>query len=332
MEHHDAFWAHMHAFDRLAKKLSPDRFTMFPPPGPANKIKGLLETRVGDVADTHYSFKFVQELNETGKLTEPKSWQGPFETLTRQQLLDRGWCGVWFSSEYGLMNYPPDVLNGPYLSIIGDVLENPLSGKNSQQVFIDRVGREWGIMRDDPACLGGAFFPWMCSGSGDAWGWMLWGEDADWGVVTHDLLPKPSFWALRVIYSPVILPQRTTWKPGQTELVLPVRNLYNAIDLSACTFRTMLGGGMPFIGQLRAWKDIPVSCAPGESVEVRVPIWNEKTLEALNSGSPAVCRCVILDPKGYRPITADVLIAPESLQDGRDAEVPIGPDANLAAL
>ncbi|MEI7832164.1 MAG: glycoside hydrolase family 2 TIM barrel-domain containing protein [bacterium] len=170
-ETHDAFWAHTRLFHKLVKTLDPIHATVMPPPGPANRIKGLLEVRVGDIADTHYNFNYVREFNDTGSVTLPESWQGPYDTkLTREEAVARGWSGVWMSSEYMLMNYPPDLLNAPYLSIIGDVLEDPLCGKNSQQVFIDRLSREWGYMRDDPTCIGGAFFPWMCSGSGDSLG------------------------------------------------------------------------------------------------------------------------------------------------------------------
>ena len=43
---------------------------MFPPPGPANKIKGIFDVRVGDIADTHYSFKLVKEFQRTGSVDQ----------------------------------------------------------------------------------------------------------------------------------------------------------------------------------------------------------------------------------------------------------------------
>ena len=61
------------------------------------------------------------------------------------------------------MNMMPDLLNAPYLSVI-DEQEELLTEKSSLQVFTDRLRREWGFMRHEPTCLGGAYFPWMCSG------------------------------------------------------------------------------------------------------------------------------------------------------------------------
>ncbi len=327
----ETFWQSQQILRACVKQLAPEAWTLLPPPGPANQIKHMLETRCCDVADVHYSFVDVEALAQTGRLTEPRSWQGPQQSLTRRQLLERGWSGVWFSSEWGLVNYHPDLLNAPYLSIIADQMENPLSGKNTQQVFLDRVGSEWQRMRDDPTCLGGAFFPWMCAGVGEPFGWTLWGEDADWGVVTHDLQAKPSFWALRVIYRPVLLPDRIRYQPGQSELDLPVRNLYHTRDLAEITFRTMMGPGGRFMAQMRRWRDIPVQCPPGGQGQIRVPIWNEKTRADLENGQVAICRCIVLEPSGYRPVTHDVLVIPEGL-DESDPHVVIGPDANLASI
>jgi hypothetical protein len=324
--------------------------------------------RVGDIADTHYSFALVRDLHETGTITNPKTWEAQMETVTREEAIARGWSGVWFSSEYGIQDIRPDLLNAPYSSIIADVMEDALSGKNTQQVFADRLRREWGLMRDDPACLGGAYFPWLCAGAGtggrgsggraklplslirgkdgsagaspsqesfalppgvgggNPWGWVRWGEDADWGVVTADLLPKPAFWALRVLFSPVGFPERLAWKPGQTELVFEVRNGYNAIDLKDCVLRTQMGGGPPWMGMLRDWQDVPMAGAPGETATLRIPIWNPGSLKTLEAGSPIVCRCSLLDPFGFRPITADILVIPEATGEA-EAAMPIGPDA-----
>jgi hypothetical protein len=47
---------------------------------------------------------------------------------------------------------------------------------------------------------------------------------------------------------------------------------------------------------------------------------------ALEKGAVIVCRCILLDPQGYRPITADVLVVPREIAETR-ALMPIGPDA-----
>jgi hypothetical protein len=332
-EAYDAFLTHLRLCGSLVKTLDPTRPTMFPPPGPANAIKGIFEARLGDIADTHYSFTLAQEFmadpSPEATLVNPRTWTPTFETHTRQELLARGWSGTWFSSEYGINNMQPDLLNAPYTSIIADVLEDPLSGKNSQQVFIDRLSREWGVMRDDPACLGGAYFAWIAAGAGDPWGWTRWGEDADWGIVTADLHPKPAFWAMRVLYAPLRFPARITWHPGDTTLTLPLYNGYNRWDLAECTLRSQMNGGLKWGHMLREWRDLPMAGAPGEIALLTLPIWHEGTLKTLEGGSPALCRFTVLDPTGFRTLMADVLVLPEAIAGEIERAMPIGPDALL---
>ncbi|HOL67688.1 MAG TPA: glycoside hydrolase family 2 TIM barrel-domain containing protein, partial [bacterium] len=69
-------WNHLRIFNRFCKRLDPERPTMFPPPGPANKIKAIFEVRVGDIADTHYNFSLVKEMHRTGRIANPRSWEG----------------------------------------------------------------------------------------------------------------------------------------------------------------------------------------------------------------------------------------------------------------
>jgi len=322
-------WNHLHIYDRFVKRLDPTRPTMFPPPGPANKVEGIFEVRVGDIADIHYSFKLIDKYRRTGKIRNPHAWDGTMETISKREAMKRGWSGVWFSSEYGIFNYQPDLLNAPYLSRISDLYENILGEKNTLQVFIDRQRYEWGLMNDDPACLGGAYFPWLCSGGGDnPWGWVRWGEDADWGIVTADLLPKPNFWALRALFSPVQFPARYAWKKGAKALVFKVRNGFNSIDLADCTLRTMMGGGGQWMGQMRSWQDVAMRGKPGREATIRIPIWNRGTLHSLHEGLPVVCRCILLDPRGFRVLTTDIVVTPPKINT-KHAAMPIGPDAEL---
>ena len=107
-----------------------------------------------------------------------------------------------------------------------------------------------------------------------------------------------------------------------------MRNGYNAIDLSECTLRTQMAGGGKYMGQMRNWQDVLISGAPGETVDVTVPIWNERTQEVLDKGSPAICRCHLLDPKGFRAVTADIMVTPPEAREIEEA-MPVGPDAVL---
>lgn len=322
----DDGWNHLRTYDRLAKILDPSRPTMFPPPGPANKIRGIFEIRVGDISDTHYSFNLCKDFLKSGTVTNPRDWKANMETTTRAEALARGWSGTWFSSEYGIINLMPDLLNAPYCSIIDDQPEQFLSGKSLMQVFVDRLRREWGLMRNEPTCLGGAYFPWLCSGAGDnPWGWVIWGEDNDWGVVTADLLPKPFFWGMRVLFSPVWFPERAIWKDGMTSITFEVENQFNAIDLKDCTLRTMMGGGCWV--SAGKWRDIPMACKPGAKATIEIPIWNNGTLECLKGGTPCALRCVFLDPKGFKVLTHDIVLVPEKLLQPKKDELAIGPDA-----
>ena len=319
---------HLRIYERFVKTLDPSRPTIFPPPGPANTIRGILELRVGDIADTHYSFKLLKDFQRTGEVVNPIAWTGEMEPTTREQAMARGWSGVWFSSEYGIANLMPDLLRAPYGNIIDD---QPVDGDadiSSLEVFYNRLHREWGYMRDDPSCLGGAYFPWLCAAAGEnPWGWTVWAEDNDWGVVTADLLPKPEFWAMRVLFSPVWFPEQVAWHAGEESIRLTLQNQYNAFDLSQCTFRTMCGWAKH--AGTRLWRDIPVTCPPGESRTIDFPIWNTDTLKSLGKGIISLYRIVLLDPFGFRPITADIRIVPEQAKAEESKELLIGPDAKL---
>jgi len=324
----DDGYNHLHLYNRFAKTLDPSRHTMFPPPGPANRIRGILEVRVGDIADTHYSFNHIKRFLETGVVENPIAWDGGFMSTTREEALAHGWSGVWYSSEYGIANLQPDVLNAPYGDIINDVPADPDSGRSSLEVFTERLRREWGYMRSEPSCLGGAYFPWLCGAAGDnPWGWTVWAEDNDWGVVTADLLPKPEFWAMRVLFSPVWISERATWEAGQTSVRLELSNQYNAIDLKDCTLRTMLGWAKSAC--TREWQDIPVACPPGETRTVEIPLWQSGALESLQKGIVTVLRVVLLDPRGFRPLTQDILIVPKTVEKEERTELLIGPDAKM---
>ena len=329
-------WNHLRLYDRFVKTLDPSRPTMFPPPGPANKISGIFELRIGDIADTHYSFKLARDFLKTGKIINPNSWEADMVEQTRDSALAGGWSGTWFSSEYGAFNMIPDLHNAPYNSILSDLDVDYLSGQCSQQVFIDRMRDEWGFLRHEASCLGGAYFPWICGGAGhgaegNPWGWVRLGEDADWGVVTADLLPKPFFWVLRTFFSPVWFPAWVKWKDGDKSISFEISNHYNQIDLSNCTLRVQMGGGGRWMTMMRGFQDVPVSCRPGETKSISIPLWNKDSLKGLENGTPVIVRCHLLDPRGFRPITADIMVLPPQIRR-KDGEVPIGPDAIIQTM
>ena len=327
-------WNHLRIYRDFAKLLDPSRPSMFPPPGPANKIKGIFEIRAGDIADTHYSFNLAKDFIASGKIENPSSWEANTEASTREEAIAKGWSGVWFSSEWGITNMIPDLLNSPWSSIIDDFPEDIFSGKNSLQVFQDRLEREWGFMRGEKTCLGGAYFPWIsCSASRtpgeNPWGWMRHGEDADWGVVCADLTVKPYFWALRNAFSPVKFPRRLVWRKGQKDINFELENQYNSIDLKDCVFRVQFNKTGRWMTMIRKYKDIPVECAPGAKTIIRIALPEDSWARHLDDGGSVLVRITLLDPKGFKPIAAEILAVPESGAKAGDNPMPIGPDAEL---
>jgi hypothetical protein len=328
----DDGWNHLRTYHRFSRLLDPHRPTMFPPPGPANKINGIFEVRVGDIADTHYSFGLAREFLATGRLTNPRSWEADPETTTRDEALRGGWSGVWFSSEWGIFNMIPDLLNAPHANAIDDVPEPLFTGRNTLQVFQDRLAREWGLMRGEPTCLGGAYFPWISASAGagpegNPWGWMRHGEDADWGVVCADLTPKPFFWALRQAYSPVHIPPRLAWRRGQRDVNFEVHNQFNATDLASCVLRCQFGRAGRWMTMLRKFRDVPVSCPPGERTTVRVPLPDDSWRKALDEGHSILVRLTLLDPRGFKVAVAEIVVVSGAEAKPDDQLMPMGPDA-----
>lgn len=330
-------WNHLKLYDEFVKILDPSRPTMFPPPGPANKIVGIFELRVGDVADTHYSFNHARNFLKDGRIANPNSWEAEHVSITREEALARGWKGVWFSSEWGITNMIPDLLNAPAASIIDDFPEDPLSGRNSLEVFCARLDREWTkLMRACPTCLGGAYFPFMSSsaaGPGEnPWGWMRFGESADWGVVCADLTAKPGFWALRTAFSPVHFPKRLVWRKGQADINFELENQFNRIDLADCTLRCQFTGIGKWMTMVHNFTDVPVACPPGEKRVVHIPLPDDNFRKSLDEGKGGCVRFTLLDPKGFKVIVAELLVLGENQATPGDAEMPIGPDAVIEGI
>ena len=348
-------WNHLQEFEDLCHRIDPAHDTMFPPPGPANAIKAILELRYGEIADTHYSFTFARQFVETGKVRNPNSWEAAkkpddprsFYEVTVDEAEKRGWKGVWFSSEWGIMNNMPDILHAPYANVITDVKPDILSGRNTMDEYESKMAREWTFMRDEKSCLGGAYFPWLCCGAGEGaganpWGYVSWGESADWGVVTADLLPKPTFWVLRKAYSPITLPKLLFVKPGEKSVKFKILNRYNSIDLKNCELRVNRNTGGNWMAMMDCYLSVPMSAKPGEACEVEIP-FTEGQLKALAKTGErngfAFMRLWFLDPKGFRPILEDLLVIPESRRaefgDGTASAtavkavkefMPLGPD------
>lgn len=316
---------HLHLYDRFVKVLDDTHPTMFPPPGPAGpKIRAIVELGVGDIADTHYSFNGIKQFLRDGSVEGPVAWTAEKEVTTREQALARGWSGTWFSSEYCLCSMNPDLLEAAnYTSIIDDAKTEYPAGTTPMKVFADRLRREWGFMRSEPSCLGGAYFPWMCSGSsvgaGQPFSWTVLAEDNDWGVMTPELLPKPAFWVLRNLFSPVWFPAEAEWFTGEDEVAFTVENQFNDIDLAQCTLRFTPGN------HTQRWFDVHPAVAPGETGEVRFPLWSDAARESLQNGTAQMLRVYLIDPKGFVVTSKDISVFTRGRTRAEAYEFDVGP-------
>ncbi len=322
------FTQHYALYREYVHALAPDALVLVPPPGPANRLPGHFEPRFGDIADVHYKIESVKEYHRSGAVELYRCWGGPTDKFTREQLTAMGWSGVWFSSEYGLFNNLPDLLRAPYCSVIADKPEDWLSGKTTMQAWVERMEQDWDYMYDDPTCLGGAYFSWLAPSSGPHFGWSLLAEDADWGLVTSELLPKPSFWALRVLFSPVRFPRRLSVGAGDDSVSFTVFNHFTSIDLAECILRTQMGPTQRDLGIVREWRDIPVKCEPGKKCTITLPLWHEGARQSLREGRVSLIRCHLIKPDGFRVVTADILLVPATgATNSGSSEIAIGPDA-----
>ncbi len=301
-------WLHMEIYDKFVKTLSPDKYTMFPPPGPTKgPMLGRFELKVGDVADVHYSFKLARQFLAEGKVSNPLSWDLNQKVTTKEEAMERGWSGTWFASEYGLFSNNPDILYSPNdCSIIDDTKPVYPEDTTALQVFHERLKREWGLMRNEPSCLGGTYFPWISGASssmeGHPFRWAVLSEDNDWGVVTPSLIPKPTFWALRSCLAPVDFPDKVEWDGNEEGFTMELWNQYNDINLNQCTIR------ITEVHNSNKWYDIPVELAPGEKKAVFFPFWRSRCRKELKKGRDIKFVLYFIDPKGFIATTRDIIV------------------------
>ena len=298
-------WMHLRMYEKFVKTLDPKGITMFPPPGPASKIDGIFELRVGDVADIHYSFVPVKRFLKDGKVENPYSWEATMEVNTKEEALERGWTGSWFSSEYCAISCFPDIIFSPNeCSIIDDEGKHYPEDTPQIKVFYDRLKREWGFLRNEVTCLGGAYFPWMSAGSsaslGHPFSWTILSEDCDWGVMTPELIPKPNFWVLRNLFCPVWFPDRVEVFKDEETCTFELWNQYNDINLSECTLRF----GWP--NSTCNWTDVKINLAPGEKKLISFPMLDSGMSRSIHRGESCIVRLWLIDPKGFVSTVKDI--------------------------
>jgi len=307
----EIFLRHSRLFDRYIKTLDPTRYTMFPPPGPTSRFPGLLSVELGEIADIHYTFKPIRQLNETGKLEYPTSWEGRTQCRTREQLLEGQWTGVWFSSEYMTVDSLSDLHEAGYLSYIDDGDPWRDAGKRDMvTTFRERLQREWGYMEADPTCLGGAYFNWKDPAVGQEKGWVQYGEHGTWGIVSPWLSIRPVWWLVRTIFAPVKVPQEVVVEEPREAVSLEVDNHMSFTNLRGCKIyaRVCPGSGRSWGYEPSRWHVLHPDVPPNSKGTITVPLGGQE--ESFRNGAPVVIRLTFVDPRGYCIVTTDTQARP----------------------
>jgi len=133
----------------------------------------------------------------------------------------------------------------------------------------------WSKVWPDPAILGSFIWEWQNQGIADKKGpvphFGPWGPDNlrqenDKGVVTAYRVPKPEWWIVKQVYSPVQIGPRTISASGGNFIVL-ITNRYSFTDLSELTCRwTLYRSNSTLKSGVQH-----IACAPSESVKTTFP-------------------------------------------------------------
>jgi hypothetical protein len=86
------------------------------------------------------------------------------------------------------------------------------------------------------------------------------------GIVTSDRKPKPAYWNVKMVYSPVTIAAREV-APANGQCVVPIQNRYSFTDLSELTCRWQTLGA----GKELARGDSHIACAPLTSTNASFP-------------------------------------------------------------
>ncbi|MFH0796571.1 MAG: glycoside hydrolase family 2 TIM barrel-domain containing protein [Candidatus Omnitrophota bacterium] len=308
-----SFWRHSRIFHQWAKMLAPDRFTMFPPPGPLTTFPAYLQAGIGDVADIHYTFLPIKEWKKKGKITIYTTWEKK-KSCTPEDLKQRGWKGIWFSSEYFCFGTVPELLEAPYLSLIEEERpEERFQKHDTWSVFKKRLQREWSYMEQDPASLGGAFFHFKDPAVGKPYQWTSYDEGLPWGIVTPYLVPLPFYWIVRSIFAPIQVEQRLHTISEVKNAPVKVRNLFSFTNLSEGKTFVQESCGAANLGTTSEWKEAKFDIPPLKARIIKIAL-SKKMQEALKKGEPGLIRLTFTDPEGYLITTTDTLLVPRNMK------------------
>ena len=131
----------------------------------------------------------------------------------------------------------------------------------------------WERMRQSRACMGGAIwaalddFFLLPNGSGVGCG--------EWGPIDGWRRPKPEFWHMKKVYSPLRLRENSV--PANAPVKLTIENRHYFTDLSELTFAWRLG---------KHSGEAKTSAAPGQMGHLEIPVTGDGQLLEVRATSP----------------------------------------------
>jgi beta-galactosidase/beta-glucuronidase len=145
----------------------------------------------------------------------------------------------------------------------------------AHDLWSEALARVWSKVWTAPTILGSFIWEWQNQGIADKnalpphqgpWGPDNLRQENDKGIVTAYRVPKPEWWIVKQVYSPVQIGLRVISVSGGT-FTVPITNRYSFTDLNelACHWTTYQGATILKRGVEH------ISCAPSESVQASFP-------------------------------------------------------------
>jgi beta-galactosidase len=145
----------------------------------------------------------------------------------------------------------------------------------THDLWSEALAGVWGKVWNAPTILGSFIWEWQNQGIADKnapaphegpWGPDNLRQENDKGIVTAYRVPKPEWWIVKQVYSPVQIGTAAVFDSGGN-FTVPVTNRYSFTDLKelACKWTIYQGAKMLKSGVQR------IGCAPSESVRAAFP-------------------------------------------------------------
>jgi beta-galactosidase len=145
----------------------------------------------------------------------------------------------------------------------------------ASDLWSETLIRTWDKLWKDPTILGSFIWEWQSQGIADKnadtttdfwYGTDHLRQENNKGIVSAYRVPKPEWWIVKSVYSPVVIEARTV-SPSNGSCTVPITNHYSFTDLKEVKCRwTAFKGAAKLDGG-----DLPIGCAPMQSTVATVP-------------------------------------------------------------